>query len=65
MRDPASFHDGREPYDLHYWTEHDHTRIEREARALRAAYLFAFAARSWTAAKLSLARFMPTVADVT
>jgi len=53
MRKPTSFHEGRETYDLRYWTEYDHTRIEREARALRSAYLYAFAARSWRAAKRS------------
>ena len=60
MKDFSAFSDGREPPDRRYWTEYDHFMVEREAHALRDAHLVAFVARSWTAAKRLLARFLLT-----
>ena len=33
--------------DRRYWTEYDHFMVEREARALRRAYVYALIGKAW------------------
>jgi uncharacterized protein YjiS (DUF1127 family) len=37
--------------DRRYWTRYDHFIVEREARKIQRAYLYALAARGWAAAR--------------
>ena len=45
---PSSGHPADAP-DTSYWTAYDHFMVEREARAMRRAELYALAGRAWNA----------------
>ena len=45
--------------DKSYWTAYDHFMVEREARAMRAAYTWALVARGWQALRKRFAPATP------
>jgi len=45
--------------DTSYWTAYDHFMVEREARAMRAAYAWSFVAQGWHALRRRFAPATP------